>query len=74
MCTVRLDLDTRSTEATRRLLDLASKIDSGRFILAAYPHSLAVGTQTVGELLLACAMPGVCVGWPFASAVDAPAR
>ena len=49
VCTVRLDLDTPSTEVTRRLLDLASKIDSGRFILAAYPDTLAAWIDSATE-------------------------
>jgi hypothetical protein len=49
VCTVRLDLDTPSPEVTRRLLDLASKIDSGRFILAAYPDSLAAWIDSATE-------------------------
>lgn len=49
VCTVRLDLDTASTEVTRRLLDLASKIDSGRFVLAAYPNSLAAWIDSATE-------------------------
>jgi hypothetical protein len=49
VCTVRLDLDTPSTEVTRRLLDLASKIDSGRFIVAAYPDSLAAWIDSATE-------------------------
>jgi hypothetical protein len=49
VCTVRLDLDTPSTEVTRRLLDLASKIDLGRFILDAYPESLAAWIDSATE-------------------------
>jgi hypothetical protein len=49
VCTVRLDLDTPSPEVTRRLLDLTSTIDSGRFILAAYPETLAAWIDSATE-------------------------
>ena len=45
-------------EVTRRLLDLASKIDSGRFILAAYPDSLAAWIDSA-----TCSFSGKSLGF-----------
>lgn len=56
ICTVRLDLDTPEDEVTRRFLDLAAKTGPGRFILVAYPTTLASWIDSERERqVLGCA-------------------
>lgn len=49
VCTVRLDLDTPPAEVARRLLDLASRVEQGQFLLIAYPVRLTAWIDSSTE-------------------------